>query len=193
MTARQGGDIDTEDLASAVRVAGRLEIAASVAVIPGNLAGLLLSFAVALAIFSPAAALPVAELTAVGAGSETMTEISGSRPARQIVVSCDAASEDWKGGACRVLKAGLERRSAGRQVEVLAEGDEAEAGAYLAVDIEWLRVEPTFLLARLVWRVDGGAPQVGPEIEVSVNDRDVTESDAEHLAETLVKMTPLPL
>lgn len=63
----------------------------------------------------------------------------------------------------------------------------------LDVDIEWLRVEPEFLIARLVWWQDGGARQSGPEIEVSVNDRDVTESDAVQLAETLVKMTPLPL
>ena len=154
---------------------------------------ILSSFAVALAMSSLAVALPAGKL--VAAGSVTMAEVSGSqttqagRSARPIVVSCNAGNEDWRGAACRALKAGLERRWA----VALAKGDEAEAGAYLAIDIEWLRVEPTFLLARLVWRVDGGAPQVGPEIEVSVNDRDVTESDAEHLAETLVKMTPLPL
>ncbi|WP_417767020.1 hypothetical protein [Stappia sp.] len=168
------------------------------AVTQGNLTVLPMSFAMALMMSLPAGALPVAKLTTVGAGAGTMAEISGSRtaqaghPARLIVVSCNAASENWKGAACRALKAGLERRSAGRQTEVLAKGDEAEGKAYLAVDIEWLRIEPTFLLARLVWQLDGAARQTGPEIEVSVNDRDVTESDAVHLAETLVKMTPLP-
>jgi hypothetical protein len=174
-----------------------LEIAASPAVILSSLVVILLSFAATLAMPSLAVALPVGKLVAAGSGSGsgTMAEVSGSRTtqagrsARPIVVSCKAANEDWKGAACRALRTGLERRWA----VVLAKGDEAEADAYLAVDIEWLRVEPTFLVARLVWRVDGGAPQAGPEIEVSVNDRDVTESDAEHLAETLVKVTPLPL
>lgn len=100
----------------------------------------------------------------------------------QITVTCKAEAAGLRGVACRALRTALAARAK-------AEG----AHAKLDVDIEWLRVETTFLLARLVWRVDGGAAQAGPEIEVSVNDRDVNEEDARHLAEALVRTMPLPL
>ncbi len=77
----------------------------------------------------------------------------------QITVTCKAEAAGLRGVACRALRTALVARARAER-----------AHATLDVDIEWLRVETTFLLARLVWRVDGGAAQAGPEIEVSVND-----------------------
>lgn len=130
----------------------------------------------------------------VSGATERVWSAMSVTPAPSVVVFCappSSSTAEASDLACAALEQAL--RTEWGAAPQRQDGPLQAVPGQIAVMLDLVRVEKTFLLGRLMWHRADGAVEQGPLHEISVMDAGVTPATYERLARAVLKSSDIPI